>query len=65
MQQTHPSDEPDQGAKGTEGPDTHASIWKNTGTLTARGNTWNSIQDNILIQIYKPTNTSILKKDTE
>lgn len=38
MQQTHPSDEPDQGTKGTEGPDTHASVWKNSRTLTAQGN---------------------------
>ena len=29
MQQTHPSDEPDQGSKGTEGPDTRASVREN------------------------------------
>lgn len=27
MQQSHPSDEPDQGTKGTEGPDAHANFF--------------------------------------
>lgn len=43
MQQTHPSDEPDQGTKGTEGPDTRASVRKNSRTLTTQGNARNTI----------------------
>lgn len=37
MQQTHPSDEPDQGTKGTEGPDTRASVRKNSNTTPTQG----------------------------
>lgn len=42
MQQTHPSDEPDQRTKGTEGPDTCASVWKSR-SLPTQGNGRNEI----------------------
>lgn len=47
MQQTHPSDEPDQGTKGTEGPNTRASVREICSAITTQGAQYSKYWDQL------------------